>query len=91
MGDVLSALLPPAVVATVFCTFIIKLLRREMAPRTSDGRLAKGVDEPSGTGTVKAETESQANTGTVTPEGGANGAESPSVEVRDHESGTDDR
>lgn len=39
MGDVLSALIPPAVVATVFCTFVVKLLRKEMAPRTSDGRL----------------------------------------------------
>lgn len=91
MGDVLSALLPPAVVAAVFCTFIIKLLRKEMAPRTSDGRLAKGVDEPSGNGTTKAETVSQANTGTVAPEDGANGAESPSAEVRDPEAGTDDR
>lgn len=38
MGDVLSALIPPAVVATVFCAFVVKLLRKEMAPRTSDGR-----------------------------------------------------
>ncbi|WP_460860431.1 hypothetical protein [Nocardiopsis coralliicola] len=38
MGDVLSALIPPAVVAAVFCTFVVKLLRHEMAPRTSDGR-----------------------------------------------------
>lgn len=38
MWDVLSAIIPPAVVAAVFCTAIYKLLRSEMAPRTSDGR-----------------------------------------------------
>ncbi len=43
MGDVLSALIPPAVVAAVFCTFVVKLLRKEMAPRTSDGRLVSEV------------------------------------------------
>ncbi|MEC3893826.1 hypothetical protein ACFW3Z_12425 [Nocardiopsis alba] len=37
--DVLSALIPPVVVATVFCTFVIKLLRKEMAPRRMDGSL----------------------------------------------------
>ncbi|MBB4929264.1 hypothetical protein F4561_000084 [Lipingzhangella halophila] len=91
MGDVLSALLPPAVVATVFCTFIIKLLRKEMAPRTSDGRLLKEVDEPSSADTAEAETVSQANAGPATTEDGANGAESPSAEVPDREPGPDDR
>ena len=38
MWDVLSALIPPAVVATVFCVAICTLLRKEMAPRTADGR-----------------------------------------------------
>lgn len=38
MWDVLSALIPPVVVATVFCVAIYTLLRKEMAPRTSDGR-----------------------------------------------------
>ena len=37
--DVLSALIPPVVVGTVFCVFIIKLLRKEMAPRRMDGSL----------------------------------------------------
>lgn len=36
---VLSALIPPVVVATVFCAFVIKLLRKEMAPRRMDGSL----------------------------------------------------
>ena len=42
--DVLSALIPPAVVATVFCAFVIQLLRKEMAPRRMDGSLV-GEDE----------------------------------------------
>ncbi|GAB2483663.1 MULTISPECIES: hypothetical protein [Nocardiopsis] len=37
--DVLSALIPPVVVATVFCAIILKILRREMAPRRMDGTL----------------------------------------------------
>ncbi|MBR8742033.1 hypothetical protein [Nocardiopsis sp. MG754419] len=37
--DVLSALIPPVVVAAVFCAFVIKLLRKEMAPRRMDGSL----------------------------------------------------
>ncbi|WP_017569318.1 hypothetical protein [Nocardiopsis halotolerans] len=37
--DVLSALIPPVVVGAVFCTFIIQLLRKEMAPRRMDGSL----------------------------------------------------
>lgn len=40
--DVLSALIPPVVVATVFCAFVVKLLRREMAPRRMDGSLVSG-------------------------------------------------
>ncbi|MDE3722437.1 hypothetical protein PWG71_13660 [Nocardiopsis sp. N85] len=47
--DVLSALIPPVVVAFVFCYFIIKLLRREMAPRRMDGSLVgKGAPNASG-------------------------------------------
>lgn len=42
--DVLSALIPPVVVATVFCAFVIQLLRKEMAPRRMDGSLV-GEDE----------------------------------------------
>ncbi|MFD6949748.1 hypothetical protein A6A08_01165 [Nocardiopsis sp. TSRI0078] len=48
--DVLSALIPPVVVGAVFCTFVIQLLRKEMAPRRMDGSLvskdgaAKGAD-----------------------------------------------
>jgi hypothetical protein len=37
--DVLSALIPPVVVASVFCAFVIQLLRKEMAPRRMDGSL----------------------------------------------------
>ncbi|MBB6120900.1 hypothetical protein [Nocardiopsis algeriensis] len=47
--DVLSALTPPALVAFVFCYFIIKLLRREMAPRRMDGSpVGKDEDAPAG-------------------------------------------
>ncbi|MFD6094963.1 hypothetical protein ACFVWN_23805 [Nocardiopsis flavescens] len=47
--DVLSALIPPVVVAFVFCYFIIKVLRREMAPRRMDGSLVgKGAQASSG-------------------------------------------
>ncbi|MGW5876301.1 hypothetical protein ACWFMI_07080 [Nocardiopsis terrae] len=44
--DVLSALIPPVVVATVFCAFVIQLLRKEMAPRRMDGSLVS--DEETG-------------------------------------------
>ncbi len=91
MGDVLSALLPPVVVATVFCTFIIKLLRKEMAPRTSDGRLVKGADEPSGAGTVETESDPQTNTDPGATEDGANDAAIRSPEVRDRGTGSGDR
>jgi hypothetical protein len=93
MGDVFSALLPPAVVAAVFCTFIIKLLRKEMAPRTLDGRLAKGADAntASGAEAADAETVSPAKTDTVTEEDGAKGAERSSTEVRGPEPGSADR
>lgn len=49
--DVLSALIPPVVVGAVFCTFVVQLLRKEMAPRRMDGSLvskdgaAKGAGE----------------------------------------------
>jgi hypothetical protein len=52
--DVLSALIPPVVVGAVFCTFVIQLLRKEMAPRRMDGSLvskgeaAKGADDGKG-------------------------------------------
>ncbi|WP_082126599.1 hypothetical protein [Allosalinactinospora lopnorensis] len=93
MVDVLSALLPPAVVATVFCTFIIKLLRKEMAPRTSDGRLVKGADAntASSAEAADAETVSQAKSDAVTAEEGAKGAERSSTEVRGPEPGSTDR
>lgn len=42
--DVLSALIPPVVVGGTFCFFVIKLLRKEMAPRRTDGSLA-GKDD----------------------------------------------
>lgn len=42
--DVLSALIPPVVVGATFCFFIIKLLRKEMAPRRMDGSLAGKSD-----------------------------------------------
>ncbi|WP_026119460.1 hypothetical protein [Nocardiopsis ganjiahuensis] len=49
--DVLSALIPPVVVATVFCAFVIKLLRKEMAPRRMDGSLVSdGADDDAGAG-----------------------------------------
>jgi len=50
MGDVLAALIPPVVVAAVFCTFPVKLIRKEMAPRTSDGRLVSEVDTSTASG-----------------------------------------
>lgn len=56
--DVLSALIPPAVVGGTFCFFIIKILRNEMAPRRTDGSLAgKGSGETadSGDGAAAAE------------------------------------
>ncbi|GAB3713057.1 hypothetical protein [Nocardiopsis oceani] len=42
--DVLSALIPPVVVGSVFCAFVIALLRKEMAPRRMDGSLVSGED-----------------------------------------------
>ncbi|WP_028646633.1 hypothetical protein [Nocardiopsis sp. CNT312] len=47
--DVLSALIPPVVVASVFSAFVIKLLRREMAPRRMDGsRVSDNAAEAKG-------------------------------------------
>ena len=57
--DVLSALIPPVVVATVFCAFVIKLLRKEMAPRRMDGSLvsndeaAQGASDDKGAAEVR--------------------------------------
>lgn len=48
--DVLSALIPPVVVGAVFCTFVIQLLRKEMAPRRMDGSLVSKDRAAEGTG-----------------------------------------
>ncbi|MFC3996078.1 hypothetical protein ACFOVU_09150 [Nocardiopsis sediminis] len=81
MSDVLSALIPPAVVATVFCTFVIKLLRNEMAPRTSDGRLVSEVDGAAGREAADAGAARPVGAQAVTPEDGAKGAEGSSAEL----------
>jgi len=81
MGDVLSALLPPAVVAVVFCTFIVKLLRKEMAPRTSDGRLVSKADTSSDRGSASAATASRSQVGGAAEEDGAKGAEGSGSEL----------
>lgn len=60
--DVLSALIPPVVVAFVFCYFIIKLLRREMAPRRMDGSLV-GKGAPVSSGASGENTRAAAETG----------------------------
>lgn len=80
MGDVLSALIPPAVVAAVFCTFIIKLLRREMAPRTSDGRLVRNRDRSSVSD--GASTAAASSGGSAAGEDGADSDEDGSAEGR---------
>ncbi|WP_150238222.1 hypothetical protein [Nocardiopsis quinghaiensis] len=46
--DVLSALIPPVVVGAVFCTFIVQLLRKEMAPRRMDGSLVSKDEAATG-------------------------------------------
>lgn len=81
MEDVLSALIPPAVVATVFCTFVVKLLRKEMAPRTSDGRLVGKTDTPSGRGSAGGPAAPQPGAEAVAAEDGAKGAESSGSEL----------
>ncbi|GAA3751802.1 hypothetical protein [Spinactinospora alkalitolerans] len=91
MWDVLSALIPPAVVATVFCTFIYRLLRKEMAPRTSDGRLIGEAGAAPSTGAPEAETASRADTDAVTSEDGAKGARGSSSEVPGAERGPGNR
>ncbi|MDA2810815.1 hypothetical protein O4J56_09235 [Nocardiopsis sp. RSe5-2] len=82
MGDVLSALIPPAVVATVFCAFVVKLLRKEMAPRTSDGR-------PVGGARAEASATSPQDAGSTSGTGGHDGAragegESPAEQGPEH-------
>ncbi|CAM4124054.1 hypothetical protein [Nocardiopsis rhodophaea] len=90
MTDILSALIPPAVVAAVFCTFIVKLLRKEMAPRTSDGRLVSEVDDATGSTRGEASTATPAGSTTVAVEDGAKGADRSSPEVpADHPDTTD--
>ncbi|GAA1760064.1 hypothetical protein [Streptomonospora arabica] len=91
MGDVLSALLPPAVVAAVFCTFVVKLLRKEMAPRTSDGRLVSEADSSSGRGTASAATASQPEAEGFAAEGGAKSAEASGPELPDGGPAREDR
>ncbi|WP_067971220.1 hypothetical protein [Nocardiopsis trehalosi] len=83
MGDVLSALIPPAVVAAVFCTFVVQLLRKEMAPRTSDGRLVSEADAAPGRDAPTAGTARQGGTDVVAAEDGAKGAEGSAVDVQD--------
>lgn len=71
--DVLSALIPPVVVATVFCAFVIKLLRREMAPRRMDGSLVSegaAVDDSAGDkGAAKVEETKATNETPITQDG----------------------
>ncbi|GLU47382.1 hypothetical protein Nans01_17330 [Nocardiopsis ansamitocini] len=80
MWDVLSALLPPAVVATVFCTIVYTVLRKEMAPRTSDGRLVKEADA-----------EDVDSTSGVAPEDGAKSALASPGELPGSQQGPEDR
>ncbi|MFD3687436.1 hypothetical protein ACFWTE_21810 [Nocardiopsis sp. NPDC058631] len=71
--DVLSALIPPVVVGTVFCAFVIKLLRKEMAPRRMDGSLvsndeaAQGASDDKGAAEVRG---TEATNGTPIVQGG---------------------
>ncbi|MEY9214757.1 hypothetical protein NI17_018220 [Thermobifida halotolerans] len=81
MWDVLSALIPPAVVATVFCVAIYTLLRKEMAPRTSDGRLVEEVESAS----------PQRADGKAAADGDAKEAEDASGEVHGSKEETDGR
>lgn len=53
--DVLSALIPPVVVGATFCFFLIKLLRKEMAPRRMDGSPVGNADAAKEAGTDKGE------------------------------------
>lgn len=71
MDDVIAALVPPAVVATVFCAFVVKLLRSEMAPRTMDGRPVSEV----GTTRDDATADSTADAEVAATEGNARGAQ----------------
>ncbi|GAB3211357.1 hypothetical protein ACQEU5_06430 [Marinactinospora thermotolerans] len=91
MWDVLSALLPPAVVATVFCTFIYRLLRKEMAPRTSDGRLVGSPGTASSTEPAAADSVAPVDTDAVTAEGGAKDGQDSTPEVTGAERGSTDR
>lgn len=71
--DVLSALIPPVVVATVFCAFVIKLLRKEMAPRRMDGSLvtedATSDDGAGDKGAAKVEETKATNETPITQDG----------------------
>ncbi|GAA3766675.1 hypothetical protein GCM10022402_49770 [Salinactinospora qingdaonensis] len=90
MSDVFAALIPPAVVATVFCTFIYKLLRREMAPRTSDGRSVHDPDVARSTDATSTETTDAPRTDPgVVKEDGAKDAAASVSEVRGGGDGSD--
>ncbi|MFC7329272.1 hypothetical protein [Marinactinospora rubrisoli] len=91
MWDVLSALIPPAVVATAFCTFIYKLLRKEMAPRTSDGRLVSEADTASSSSATVADSATTARADDVTADGGAKTTPGASTEVSGDGAGSDGR
>lgn len=75
MWDVLSALIPPTVVGTVFCAVVYTVLRREMAPKTSDGRPLRESDAASAETTAEQDADAAADDG-------AGGARGPSPEVR---------
>ncbi|TDQ55206.1 hypothetical protein [Actinorugispora endophytica] len=76
MWDVLSALIPPTVVAAVFCAIVYTVLRKEMAPRTSDGRLLKEAEA----GDVQTASRPDTN---ASADGGAKNAPGSSTEVPD--------
>ncbi|QBI56066.1 hypothetical protein [Streptomonospora litoralis] len=82
MGDVLSALLPPAVVAAVFCTFVVKLLRKEMAPRTSDGRLVSEADPASRCASADTAAAAGPEADSAAGDDGAKGAGASGAELR---------
>lgn len=90
MWDVLSALIPPVVVATVFCTFIYKLLRSEMAPRTADGRPVKDASSE-GNGTPGPESDQGGAAEGDTTEGGPKSTESSTTDLPSGETGSGER
>lgn len=92
MWDVLSALIPPVVVAAVFCTFIYKLLRSEMAPRTSDGRPVGAAASVPGNGPSETESAQQADAAPDDAvERGSNTTESSVTDLPSGDTGSTDR